>query len=106
LLDALAHIQRRANWLRAADLLSKDEASFGATQDLSRLAYAQSWLLVYYLMKSAVRLPQFQSYLKTIYTRIDRKHRLEDAEKSFGDLDRLDQELRREAIRLQQAPRP
>ena len=106
LLDALAHIRRRAKWIPAADLLSKDETSFGATQDQTQLAYAQSWLLVYHLMKTAPRLRQFQSYLKTVYTRTDRKHRLEDAEKSFGDLDRLDQELRREAVRLRQAPRP
>jgi hypothetical protein len=105
-LDDLAHIQRRANWIRVAELLTSDESSFGTTLDQTRLAYAQSWLLVYFLMKTPARRPQFQSYLKTIYPRTDKKHRLEDARKSFGDLDRLDQELRREGIRLQQASRP
>jgi hypothetical protein len=106
LLDELAHIQRRANWFHAAELLTKDGESFGTTVDQTRLAYAQSWLLVYNLMKTASRLPQFKAYLKTIYPRTTKDHRLEDAQKSFGDLDRLDQELRRESIRLQQAPRP
>src|SRR4029077_16951814 len=105
LLDDLAHLQRRAKWIRVAELLTDDGASFGSTLDQTRLAYAQGWLLVYYLMR-APRLPQLQAYLKTIYPRTDKKHRLEDAEKHFGDLDRLDQELRREAIALQQAARP
>jgi hypothetical protein len=106
LLDDLAHIQRRLKWISAADLLSDDLASFGTTLDQTLLAYAQSWLLVYLLMKSRPRLPQFQAYLKTIYTRTGKDHRFDDAERSFGDLDRLDQELRREAVRLQQSPRP
>jgi hypothetical protein len=105
-LDELAHIQRRAKWIRATDLFTNDEFAYGPSLDMTRLAYSQSWLLVYYLMKTPARLPQFQAYLKTIYARTDSKHRLEDAQGSFGDLDRLDQELRREAIRLQQAPRP
>jgi hypothetical protein len=105
-LNDLAHVQRRASWIRAADLFTNDKGSFGTTLDQMLLAYAQSWLLVYYLMKTPSRLPQIQAYLKTIYSRTDKKHRLEDAQQSFGDLDRLDQELRRQAIRLQRAPRP
>ena len=37
-------------------------------------------------------------------SRRDRNHRLEDAQAHFGDLDRLDQELRQSAIKLQRAP--
>jgi len=106
LLDDLAHIRRRANWIKATELLTDDRTSFGITLDQTLLAYAQSWLLVYYLMKSPSRLPRFQAYLKTIYARMNKDHRLDDAERNFGDLDRLDEELRRESIRLQQAPRP
>ncbi len=105
-LDDLAHILRRASWIPAADLLSSEPDSLVTTADQTLLAYSQSWLLVYYLMKTASRLPQFQAYLKAIYSRTDKKHRRDDAERSFGDLDRLDQEVRREAIRLQRAPRP
>ena len=103
-LDDLAHLQRRAKWIRAIDLLTDDAASFGTTLDQSLLAYAEGWLLVYYLMKTPVRLPQFQAYLKTILKRTDKNHRYDDAEKHFGDIERLDQDLRREAIRLQREP--
>jgi hypothetical protein len=105
LLDDLAHIQRRVKWISATDLLTDDAATYGTTLDQTLLAYAQGWLLVYYLMKSPTRLPQFQAYLKTIWGRTDKNHRYDDAEKHFGDLDRLDQELRREAIRLQRSRR-
>jgi hypothetical protein len=105
-LDDLAHIRRRVRWISATELLTDDSATFGNTLDQTLLAYAQGWLLVYYLMKTPARLPQFQAYLKTISTRADRTHRYDDAEKHFGDLDRLDQELQREAVRLQRMPRP
>jgi Protein of unknown function (DUF1570) len=100
-LDDLAHIQRRQKWISATDLLTDDVVAFGNTLDRTLLAYAEGWLLVYYLMQTPIRLPQFQAYLKTISKRIDKNHRYEDAEKHFGDLERLDQDLRREAIRLQ-----
>jgi Protein of unknown function (DUF1570) len=104
-LDDLAHIQRRKTWISATDLLT-DDAVFGPTLDHAFLAYAQGWLLVYYLLKTPARLPQFQAFLKTIYTRADKTHRLDDAENHFGDLDRLDQDLKREAIRLQRERLP
>jgi hypothetical protein len=106
LLDDLAHIRRRLGWITATDLLTDDETSFGSTLDQTLLAYAQAWLLVHHLMTSPARLAQFQAYLKAIYTRTGKEHRFDDAERNFGDLDRLDQELRREAIRLQQSPPP
>jgi len=101
LLDDLAYIQRRVKWVKAADLLTNDAAAFGTTLDQRLFAYAESWLLVYHLMKTPPRLVQFQAYLKAIYPRINANHRLEDAERHFGDLDRLDQELHRTAMRLQ-----
>jgi hypothetical protein len=103
-LDDLAHILRRENWISAADLLTDDAAAFGNNSDRWLLAYAQSWLLVYHLMTTPVRLPNFQAYLKTIFARTDKTHRFDDAERHFGDLDRLDQDLRRDSIRLQQVP--
>ena len=57
-------------------------------------------------MTSPARLTQFQAYLKTIHSRTNKDHRFDDAERNFGDLDRLDQELRREAIQLLQAAPP
>jgi len=100
-LDDLAHIQRSVKWISVAELLT-DEKSFGPTQDRLLLAYAESWLLVYHLMTTPSRLSQFRNYLKSIYKRRDAAHRLQDAEASFGSLDRLDQDVRQEGIRLQQ----
>ena len=105
-LDDLAHLQRREKWISATDLLTDDAAALGTTLDHSLLAYAEGWLLVYYLMKTPVRLPQFQAYLKTISERTDKNHRYDDAEKHFGDIERLDQDLRREAIRLLRETQP
>jgi hypothetical protein len=105
-LDDLAHIRRRAKWIKLADLFTDDSPSAGGSFDQMRLFYAQSWLLIYNLMKTPVRQPQFRAYLKTIFPRVDKKKRLDDAAKCFGNLDQLDQELRHEAIRLQSEPRP
>jgi hypothetical protein len=102
-LDHLAHGQRRLSWITLPSLIKDDQASFGKSEAQMLLAYAQSWLLVYYLMTDPARLPQFRSYLKAIYNRRDKTHRLEDAQAHFGSLDQLDRELHREAIRLQQA---
>jgi hypothetical protein len=104
-LDDLAHILRREKWISVVDLLTDDAAAFGKNSDRWLLAYAQSWLLVHHLMTTPARLPNFQAYLKTISERTDQNHRFEDAERHFGDLDRLDQDLRRDSIRLQQVRR-
>jgi hypothetical protein len=101
LLDDLAYIQRRVKWVKAADLLTDDAAAFGTTADQTVFGYAESWLLVYHLMKTPRRLVQFQAYLKAIHPRVTNDHRFEDAERHFGDLDRLDQELHATALRLQ-----
>jgi Protein of unknown function (DUF1570) len=105
-LDSLAHVQRRANWIKLADLLTDDSPAAGVNTDQMQLFYAQSWLLIFSLMNSPARLPQLQDYFKTIFPRVDKKKRLDDAGKCFGNLEQLDQELRREAIRLQAEPRP
>jgi Protein of unknown function (DUF1570) len=101
-LDQLTHLQRRLKWIPLATLLADEPKAFGKTGDQWMLAYAQSWLLVYYLMATPARLPQFRSYLKAIWARRDNRHRLEDAHAHFGALELLDADLQREAIRLQQ----
>ncbi len=105
-LNDLAHIRRRTKWISAAELLTNDSPAAGANSDQMRLFYAESFVLIYTLMNSTERLPEFQTYLQTIFPRVDKTNRLADATKCFGDLDRLDQELRRESIRLQKEPRP
>jgi hypothetical protein len=103
-LEELAHLQRRLNWIPVADLLADDRAWYGTDEDHRTLGYAESWLLVHHLMTNRARLPQFRDYLKAIQGRRDSTHRREDAQAHFGDLARLDRELRQAAIRLQQAP--
>jgi hypothetical protein len=102
-LDDLAFVLRRQKWISAVELLTDDVAAFGKTSDRWLLAYAESWLLVYYLMTAPGRVSNLQAYLKKIYARTDSNRRFDDAEKHLGDLDRLDQELRRASIRLQQS---
>jgi Protein of unknown function (DUF1570) len=99
-LDALAHVQRRTKWVEVKDLITDERTAFGTSGDQAILSYAESWLLVYHLMTSPTRLPQFQAYLKAIQARKDQNRRFDDAETHFGNLDRLDQELRRESIQL------
>ena len=89
-LDDLAHVQRRARWIKLADLLTDDSPATGASIDQMQLFYAQSWLLVYSLMNDPARLPQLQAYFKTIFPRVDKKKRLDDAGQCFGNLDQLD----------------
>jgi hypothetical protein len=101
-LDDLAHIQRRRDWIPTSTLLTDDRTAFGNTVDHVLLAYAQSWFLVYHLMTTPDRLSQFRAYLKAIYSRVDDTHRLEDAQSHFGDLAKLDKELRVAAAQLQQ----
>jgi Protein of unknown function (DUF1570) len=105
-LEDLAHVQRRAKWIKLADLLTNDSPAAGSSSDQMRLFYAQGWLLIYSLMNAPARIPQLQAYFRTIFPRVDKKKRLDDAGQCFGNLDQLDQELRREAIRLQTEPRP
>jgi hypothetical protein len=92
-LDELATVMRFRKWLAMSEVLAQDK----------KVSYPQSWLLVHFLMKHADRLPQFRAYLKTIYPRTDNHHRLEDARAHLGDLDLLDRELQRYAIRLQRS---
>jgi hypothetical protein len=99
-LDSLAHYQRRTKWVEVKELLTDERTAFGKTADQTILSYAESWLLVYHLMNSPTRLPQFRAYLKAIQARKDQNHRFDDLETHFGNLDRLDQELRQESILL------
>ena len=73
-----------------ADLLATDESFWkDKTQDLS---YAQSWLLVHYLLKKTDRLPK---YLDGIPAQATAAQRVEYAEKHLGSLKTLDHELSR-----------
>ena len=55
--------------------------------------YAQSWLLVHYLMSEPSTRVSFRLYLKAIRGRVNPLYRLEDAQAHLGDLDRLNREM-------------
>ena len=101
-LTDLARKQRQGvAWIPLPRLLADDRPfSEPAQLELTLLAYAQSWLLVYHLMKDPALLPRFRDYLRAIAPRRDPKDRLEDAAAHLGDLDRLDRDLRKLSVRL------
>ena len=100
-MNDLARIQRRVPWIPLRELIANDSVLRAGNADRIELGYAQSWLLVHYLIKEPAALPRFRQYLQAIAPRVNSDRRIEDAQAHLGDLDRLDQELRRYAIRLQ-----
>ena len=100
ILDLAAMQRRRIPWIPTARLLADDLHVINAASHEGLLAYAESWLLVDYLMKEPSRLPGFRAYLESIRGRRDGDRRLEDAREQLGDLDRLDEDLRRYSVRL------
>ena len=100
-MDDLARIQRRVPWIPVHELIGDDSVLRAGNAARIMLGYAQSWLLVHYLIKDPAALPGFRQYLQAIEPRTKSDRRIEDAQSHLGDLDRLDQELRSYAIRLQ-----
>jgi hypothetical protein len=100
-LTDLARVQRRGlAWITVEQLLTDDRPMTQAATHLGLLAYAESWLLVDLLMKDRARLPGFRAYLKAVRGRRDPTSRLDDARTHFGDLARLNQDLRASSVRL------
>jgi hypothetical protein len=97
---AVAH-EAGIRWIPTARLLADDALVLegGGVAAALQLAYAQSWLLIDELMMPP-KPTRFIRYLDTIRTRRDPKHRLDDARSCLGDLEQLDQSLRRAAANL------
>jgi hypothetical protein len=85
-------------WLPVAKLLGDD--TLLSDDGTAQLAYAQSWVLVHFLMRTPAKLRGFRAYLAAIRERTDGSQRLEDASKHLGDPDRLDRDVRKHAGRL------
>jgi hypothetical protein len=84
-------------WIPISKLLTDDKLFDGdANSPQVQLAYGESWLLVYDLLKPADP-AAFRNYLNAIKPRKDAAHRLDDARANLGDLSKLDLRLRREA---------
>jgi hypothetical protein len=88
-------------WYPIAHLLAEDRSCLPSSGARTQsLAYAQAWLLIDYLMKDQSRLEGLRAYLEAIRPRRNPEHRLDDAKKHLGDLDRLDEDLVSYFVRL------
>jgi hypothetical protein len=97
----LHSIQRRGvGWIPVDRLLTDDRLPIAGGTAENLLAYAESWLLVVYLLKDRTRLPAFRAYLETLQKRYDAKARLDDATAHFGDLASLDEGVRQYSKRM------
>ena len=103
-LDDLSREQRRGNtWINVAQLFQDDKVLFSAPAHRAILAYAESWLLVAYLLNDATRRDAFRTYLGTIRHRTSPERRLADASAHLPDFANLDDQLRAYAQQLRVA---
>ena len=86
------------DWLPITKLLT-DDGLFDGKQTMN-MAYAECWTMTYTLLSPEKGPPKFRRYLDLIRLRRDPVNRLEDARKALGDLDELDGEVSRNAVRL------
>ena len=90
-LDEALHAGGR--WIPVKQLLDADKAF--DDEKTEHMAYAISSLLVAKLVKDPMRLPQFRDYLKAVQAANDPARRVALAEAHFGDLTKLDRDIRR-----------
>lgn len=89
-------LREAEDWISIADLLADDAAFDAKTQ---QLAYAESWLLVHYLLRSRLRQPRLRDYLAQAQAAKDAAGRAGAAEKALGPLRKLDAEVKDDAKR-------
>jgi hypothetical protein len=86
-------------WIPIATLLSDDDVL--RDEKTAQLAYAESWLLVHYLLtKSPAQRDRFKAYVAKIPATAGAAQRVEYAEARLGSLKDLDHEVSRHAQRL------
>jgi hypothetical protein len=102
-LEDLARTQRMIDWIPLRELFTDDSVLQAGKALRVLLAYAQSWLLVHYLMKQPEALPKFRNYLEALSKRRGSEHRIDDIQDHLGDVNALDRELRGYAVRLQRS---
>jgi hypothetical protein len=86
-------------WIPIADLLA-DDKRFQDPKNL-QLVYAETWLLVHYLIRTRTQLPKFRAYLSELPAdRETAEKRMKNAEAHLGSLKKLDGDLRRYAKSL------
>ena len=84
---------RKGNrWIGLKELFTQDELQ--DDPKTAQLARGESWLLAYRLLKSPERLKQLHNYLRAIPPGAKSPDRADLAARHFGDLSKLDQEIR------------
>ena len=99
-LDELAKYRRVVDWIPLRALIADDALLREGLIAKVVLAYAQSWLLVHFLMHEPEWTPRFRDYLAAVRPRQDSTRRVEDATEHLGDLDALDRTLKAYSIHL------
>lgn len=83
------------DWIPLAELLGSDELFYDP--ETEQLAYAESWLLIYELLKNRAGIARLTAYLKAIKSRKDPGKRMEDAEGNLGKQGKLESDMKRSA---------
>lgn len=99
-LDDLAKLRRMIGWIPLTELLTNDSIFREGLVARLMLAYAQSWVLVHFLLNTQEWIPKFRDYLKTNGAGASPELRLKEARKHFGDLDALDRALKDHSVKL------
>jgi hypothetical protein len=89
--------KRETPWIAIPDLVASDK-SFDGDDKSAQQSYAESWLLVHFLMKEP-RLTKFRAYLEGLPTEGNGDQRVEYAETHLGALKSVDHDLGRELKR-------
>jgi hypothetical protein len=90
-LPRLEALRQSQDWIPIADLLADDKAFKPETE---QLAYAESWLLVHYMLRSGLRRSRFRDYLARAQAVKSRDRRLRVAEQTLGPLDKIEHEIK------------
>jgi Protein of unknown function (DUF1570) len=85
-------------WIPITELVATDKTF--DDEKTAQLSYAESWLMVHYLMKTPQQLPKFRAYLAGLQTDEAAPNRVEYAEKHLGHLKNFDHELARHLKRV------
>jgi hypothetical protein len=90
----LKALRQAGDWIPIADLLAGDAAFQPETE---QLAYAESWVLMHYLLRTSARRPKLRDYLGQLRGAKKPGDRARVAEKALGPLARLNRDLKEEA---------
>jgi hypothetical protein len=87
------------SWIAISELVADDKTFWD--KNTQQLSYAESWLLVHYLMTSKSQRPKFRSYLAALppQGKGTAANRLALAEQHFGSLNKLDRDLAERYLR-------